>query len=285
MTMAIDNPLGDEFAKAGKIYDMLVSFFVNYSMQVIGAIIILAIGYFTARWISGWLVRFLKGKEVDVTLSELLGSITYFAVLFCFAVISLGKFGISISPFIAALGAFTLGAGLAVQGVVGNYGAGLSIIFARPFVVGNTLKVQGVSGVVEKIALPYTVLATEDGEKITIPNKEIIGQILENSFASKLVETIVSIDVAADPNAVIQSIHRALGTLQCVALDPGPQVGIDGFSDVAIRIGVRVWVPTASYYQSKYEVNAVILEGLRAVGVSLHVPRQVVDIIEQGSHT
>ena len=123
--------------------------------------------------------------------------------MFCFVVISLDKFGVSITPFVAALGAFTLGAGLAVQGVVGNYGAGLSIIFSQPFVVGNTLTVQGVSGVVEKITLPYTVLATEDGEKITIPNKEIIGQILENSFEHKLVETVVSLKVDVDVEQAI----------------------------------------------------------------------------------
>ena len=78
----------------------------------------------------------------------------------CFAVIALGKFGISITPFVVALGAFTLGAGLAVQSIVSNYGAGFSIILTRPFVVGNTLTVQGVSGVVEQIRLPYTVLAS-----------------------------------------------------------------------------------------------------------------------------
>ena len=275
----MENPLGEELAQAEKIYNALVDFFVNYSMQVIGAIIILVVGFIVARFVSRWLKKFLIGKQVDITLTELLGSITYFAILFCFVLISLGKFGVSITPFVAALGAFTLGAGLAVQGVVGNYGAGLSIIFARPFVVGNTLSVQGVSGVVEKISLPYTILATEDGEKITIPNKEIIGQILENSFEHKLVETIVTVEVTADVENVIRVLREALGALPSVTGEPAPQIGIDNFGDHAIRIGIRVWVPTATYYQGKYEVNASVYKTLKDAGIGLFIPRQEVQII------
>ncbi len=279
----MENPLGDEIEQAQKVYETLVAFFVNYSLQVIGALIILAIGYFVARAVGNWLTNFLKSKDLDVTLSELLGSMTYIAVLFCFIVISLGKFGISITPFIAALGAFTLGAGLAVQGIVGNYGAGFSIIFSRPFVVGNTLSVQGVSGVVERIALPYTVLVTEDGEKITVPNRQIIGQIIENSFENKLVETMVYIDVTADPVKVTSAIQAAIGAIDTVAAEPPPQVGIDGFSEYAMRIGVRAWVPTANYYHMKYTINAGIYDSLREIGVSLHVPRQDIRIVESAT--
>ena len=275
----MENPLGEELAQAEQIYNTLVDFFVNYSMQVIGAIIILLVGFVVARVISRWLIRFLTQKSVDVTLTELLGSIVYFSVLFCFILISLGKFGISITPFVAAMGAFALGAGLAVQGVIGNYGAGLSIIFARPFVVGNTLSVQGVSGVVEKITLPYTILATEDGEKITIPNKEIIGQILENSFENKLVETVVTIQVTADVDTATAALIAGLGKLDCVSEDPSAQVGIDSFNEHAIAIGIRVWVPTATYYQGKYAVNSAIYHSLKAAGIPLFVPRQEVQIV------
>jgi len=277
--MAIENPLDQELQQVSKIYDALIAFFVDYSMQVIGAIIIMVAGYFIAKAISNWLVKFLTGKNIDITLSELLGSIAYFAVLFCFIVIALGKFGISIAPFVAALGAFTLGAGLAIQGVVGNYGAGFSIILTRPFVVGNTLTVQGVSGVVTQIRLANTVLTNEDGELITIPNREIVGQILENSFAYKLVEIKLTIDPGSDPRHAIDALQTAIQTCECIAQQPPLQIGIDGFFNDTIRLGIRYWVPTATYYASKYQVNQVIYQTIAASGIILCAPRQQIQLL------
>lgn len=96
-------------------------------------------------------------------------------------IVVLGKFGITMTPFIAAIGAIAFGSSLALAGLMSNYGAGLSIIITRPFVVGDTIQIQGVSGVVEEVGLAATRLETEDGEQITIPNKHIVGDILINS--------------------------------------------------------------------------------------------------------
>jgi small conductance mechanosensitive channel len=277
--MAIDNPLAEEFDQAQLVYNKLTQFFVDYTMQVIGAIIILIIGFILARSVSRWLIKFLVAKQVDITMSQLLGSISYFAILFCFVVIALGKFGISITPFVAAMGAFTLGAGLAVQGIVSNYGAGFSIILSRPFVVGNTLSVQGVAGVVDEIRLAYTVLATEDGEKITIPNREIVGQILENSFEFKLVETVITLPLDADVHA-IDVLKKALITLEAVAQEPPSQVGIDDFSSNGIKVGIRCWVPTERYFDSKYRVNGEIYRVLTEQKIALGVPRHEIQLLK-----
>jgi small conductance mechanosensitive channel len=278
--MAIDNPLAEEFDQAQLVYNKLTQFFVDYTMQVIGAIIILIIGFILARSVSRWLIKFLVAKQVDITMSQLLGSISYFAILFCFVVIALGKFGISITPFVAAMGAFTLGAGLAVQGIVSNYGAGFSIILSRPFVVGNTLSVQGVAGVVDEIRLAYTVLATEDGEKITIPNREIVGQILENSFEFKLVETVITLPLDADVVHAIDVLKKALITLEAVAQEPPSQVGIDDFSSNGIKVGIRCWVPTERYFDSKYRVNGEIYRVLTEQKIALGVPRHEIQLLK-----
>ena len=277
--LTLENPLEQEFRQAEQIYQKLAEFAVEYSMSVFGAVIILIAGYFVSRSISQWVTRFLIRKDIDPTLSQLIGSVSYFSILFCFVVIALGKFGISITPFVAALGAFTLGAGLAIQGIVGNYGAGLSIIFTRPFVVGNTLTVQGFSGVVEEIRLAYTVLLKEDGQKLTIPNREIIGQILENSFEHRLVETILTIEMQADPYLAIDVIKDNIQGLDCVSGDPGPQVGIDDFATTGIRIGVRCWVPTTSYFTSKYQVNQVLYQALLDANIQLSTPQQKIHLI------
>lgn len=177
-------------------------------------------------------------------------------------------------------GAFTLGAGLAVQGVVSNYGAGLSIIFACQFVVGDTLTVQNVSGVVTDIRLAYTVLMTEDGERITVSNKEIIGQVLENSYENRLVETIFTIENTADPKRTIVLLREALQHQDCVATEPAIQVGIDDFSSYGIKIGVRCWVATTRYMHSKYDINTVIYETLEQAAIRLSVPKQEIRVLQ-----
>jgi small conductance mechanosensitive channel len=277
------NPIEEELQSAQRIYNMIVDFFVTYSFQVIGAIIILIAGYIVAKYASRLLVRFCERKDVDVTLRNFLGNLLYLLILFCFVIISLGKFGISVAPFVAALGALTLGAGLALQGIVSNYGAGFAIILTRPFVVGNTITVADVSGVVEEIKLAVTILMTEDGERITVPNKHIIGEIMHNSYEHKLVETIVGIDYSSDPDKAIAAISRCVTEMDCVTSEPPPLIGVDSFGESSIDIGVRFWVPTANYYQSKYRVNIGIFKALRDSGISIPFPRRDVQLLNTAS--
>ena len=264
----------EELEAATQIYDLIVEFFVNYSFQVVGAILILIIGLFVARYLKRWLIGVLEKRDIDVTLRLFIGNISYLLVLGSFLIIALGKFGISVAPFVAALGALTLGAGLALQPIVSNYGAGFSIILTRPFVVGNTISVQGVSGVVEEVKLAATLLVTEDGERITIPNKHIVGEIQVNSFEHRVVEAVVGIDYSCDPLQAIDVLREALGSLDCVPQEPGPQVGIDAFGDSSIDIGLRFWVPTDTYHQSRYRANALIWQTLKDHSISIPFPRR-----------
>ena len=172
----------NELETIQQIYNVVVEFFINYSFQILGAIIILVIGAKLASWLARMVVRLCEKKNIDITLSRFLGSVVKILVLTFVVIIAIGKFGISIAPFIAAIGAIAFGASFAIAGPVSNYGAGLVIILSRPFVIGNTITINGVSGVVDEIHLAVTILSTEDNEIITVPNKHIVGEILHNSF-------------------------------------------------------------------------------------------------------
>ena len=178
----------EEIKSVQKILSLIIDFFVNYSFQVIGAIIILIVGMIIARFAASFLLKFFERKDFDITLSKFIASAVKFIILGFIIIIALGKFGITIAPFIAALAAVAFGASFALQGPLSNYGAGLAIILARPFVVGNTITVRGVGGVVEEVTMGTTVLTDEDGVKITIPNKHILGEIIHNSEDWRIVE-------------------------------------------------------------------------------------------------
>ncbi len=166
--------------------------------MVLVAVITLIIGLIVARWLSRLVVRVGVKRNLDETLSRFLGNVVKLIIIGFVLIMTLGKLGIAITPLIAALGAVAFGSSLAFSGLLSNYAAGLTIIVSRPFVIGNTIEVKGVSGVVEEIGLGATHLSNEDGEEITIPNKNIVGEILTNSYENKVVEMTIGISYNDD---------------------------------------------------------------------------------------
>ena len=261
-----------------QIYNVAVEFIINYSFQILGAIIILIVGAKIASWLGKLVSNLCEKKEVDLTLSRFLGSVVKILVLTFVVIIAIGKFGISIAPFIAALGAIAFGTSFAISGPVSNYGAGLVIILSRPFVIGDTITIQGVSGQVDEIHLANTILETEDGEKITIPNKHIIGEIQVNSFANRIVESTVGISYEDNPETAIEVIQEALANIDDICPDPPPQVGIEAFGESSIDIGVRYWVPTKKYFQTLYRGNMAIHKALKTADITIPYPQRDVNL-------
>ena len=268
----------EEMQQLEAIYDAIVAFFVNYSFQLIGAIIILIIGMFVAGRTARWVEHFCIGKKLDITLSRFIGSFIKIAIIVGVAIIALGKLSISVTPFVAAIGALSLGAGLAVQGLVSNYGAGLNIIITRPFVVGDTITVKGVTGIVEEVHLACTILTDEDSVRIMIPNRHIVGEILHNSAANSLVETTVGVAYNSDPNQVTDVILAVLDT-HGVSDTRTPQVGIGEFGDSSLNIEVRFWVPTDKFHETRFKVNNAIFEALKLAGIEIPFPQREVRML------
>ena len=271
----------EELSTLQKLIDTLVEFFVNYSFQVVGAVIILIIGVLIAHSVTDIFLKFTETKKWDITLSKFLAGGIKILILGFAVLIALGKFGITIAPFIAALSALTFGASFAIQGPLSNYGAGISIIMGRPFVVGNTITVAGVSGVVQEVKLACTILTNEEGVKITIPNKHIVGEILYNSQENRLAEGLVGISYDSDPEMAIGVVRRTVEQFSEVTKDPRPQIGIRDFGDSAVNIGYRYWVPTAKYFQITYAVNLAIYKALQTAKIPIPFPQRDIHIISQ----
>jgi small conductance mechanosensitive channel len=205
-------------------------------------------------------------------------------IVFMFAVlIALDKFGITISPFIATLSAMIFGASFALQAPLSNYAAGLTIIFTRPFVVGNTITIKGYNGVVEEVKLPSTILSTGDGEKITIPNKDIVGEVIINSMENKVTETTIGISYGDDPEAAIRLIRKTLTQFPQILKTPEPQIGVDNFGDSSILIGVRYWAPTKLQLVTKHAANLAIYYALKQAKITIPFPQREVRLLQKDS--
>jgi small conductance mechanosensitive channel len=275
----VEENLGKELEQAQEIYALIVEFFVNYSFQILGALLIFIIGLLAARKVGNSIFNLCQKKELDITLSRFIASTTKIIVMVMVAIIALGKLGISVTPFLAAIGALSLGAGLAVQGLLSNYGAGLNIILTRPFVVGDTINVQGVSGQVKEVQLAFTLLTNEDGTQITIPNRHIVGEIIHNSFEYTLAELSIGIAYSEDPDHAIGLILNALADLEGVTDDKRPQVGIESFGSHAVHIGIRVWLPTQQYFDLLYAANRRVYAALKENNVVIPLPQQEVRLL------
>jgi small conductance mechanosensitive channel len=275
----LQEDLQQEFAQLQKVYNMLTEFVVQYSFQILGAMVIFIIGLWVASKVQRFIAALCIKHDVDVTLSGFISNVVRLLVIMMVAVIALGKLGISVAPFIAAVGALALGAGLALQGMLSNYAAGVTIILTRPFVVGDTVKIQGVIGVVKVITLGMTILTNEDGDEISIPNKHIVGEVLHNSFEYMLVESTIGISYDDDPEQAVKILAVALASIDVVATEPAAQIGIEAFGDSSINLGVRFWVPTKNYYEVKYTANLKMFQALKQDGITIPFPQREVRLL------
>lgn len=261
------------------VVEILNEFAVNYGFQVFGALIILLMGWQVSRWVSKIVLNLCQRTQLDITLAKFFAGIAKTSIVIFVVIVALGKFGITITPLIAALGAVAFGSTLALQGPLSNYGSGLTIIFTRPFVVGDTIKIQNVIGIVEEIKLAYTWLTTEDGERITIPNNRIIGEILHNSYANLIVETSIAISYESNVREAVDTILKILKDSSEVVNQPEAQAGIEKFGESAIIIGIRYWVSTEQYYQAMYHTNQTIFSALKERNIAIPYPRQDIHLV------
>lgn len=262
--------VGEQVEAIGTALDVVTAFAIEYGFQLLGALVFLAIGLKVVGWMGRRITGMLEAKNVDVTLARFLGNALKLVLMVLLVIITLGNFGISIAPLIALAGASAFGATVAIQGPLSNYGAGISIILGRLFQVGDTITVRGnASGVVREITLAYTRLVGEDGEEITVPNKEIVGRVIVNSETRRVVQTKIAVRDGQDLEAAKRALRTVVSGFPELAGGPAVQVGVHDFAYGGVVLGLRFWVPSKRYFELRYAVNDAALAALRKAGVAL----------------
>ena len=270
MEKQVEDAVVKQVETVSRWVDTLIEFTVTYGFQIVGALFFLFIGLKVAAWAGRRVAGILDARDVDPTFGRFIGNVIKVVMVVFLVIITLGNFGISIAPLIALAGASAFGATIALQGPLSNYGAGLSIILTRPFAVGNTITVnRDTSGVVEDITLAHTILIGEDGERITIPNKEIVGRIIVNSKKNRVVLTKICIGESEDAEQAVTVLRDTLQSIDEVNDGPKPQVGIHDFTYGGLVLGLRFWVPSDRYFQVRYAVNGAALSALKQARIKL----------------
>ena len=246
----------------------LIDLAIKFGPRVVVAILILAVGVYASRWVGAGFGKSLGKLNLEPPVRQLLVRVVRLIVIGLFLIMALQNLGVELLPLIAGLGVAGAGVALAMQGVLGNLVAGLTIIFTRPFRVGEYVSMVGVEGRVESIELFSTRLSHADGSIVVVPNRKIVGEILHNYGQVRQLDLSVAIGQADDLGRALAAVEEVVQANPRVLKDPAAFVGVKALADSTISIAVKPWVQVPDYVPAVAEINQAIVEKFRAAGVT-----------------
>jgi len=255
----------------------------EFAPKLFTALVILIIGFFITRWIVKLVGGWLRKLELEPPVRDLLTRIVWIILMGLFLVMALQNLGVELLPLIAGLGVAGAGIALAMQGVLGNLAAGLTIIFTKPFRVGEYVSMVGVEGRVEAIQLFSTKLSHPDLSRVVIPNRKIVGEILHNYGKIRQLDVVVGVAYSTDLNAALLAVSDVLAQNKRVLQDPAPVVRVAMLADSSINIVVRPWVNVPDFGPAGGEINKAVVEEFRARNISIPFPQREVRLLNSAA--
>jgi small conductance mechanosensitive channel len=262
--------------------DISMNLVIQYGLQAGSALLILAIGAFLARSAGQYTHRSLAKIEMETPVRLLLVRLVKGIIVLFTLLVMLQQFGIQIFPLIAGLGVAGVGIGLALQGVFLNLFAGLSIIFTKPFRVGEFINILEEHGEVQAIDIFTTKLLHLDRSIVVIPNRKIIGEILHNYGNIRQLDLTVGVAYATDLAQALASVRRIVTANPRVLQDPAPVIGISLLGDSSINISVKPWVAIPNYVPAQAELYQAIVEEFRTDHIQIPFPQREIRMLNAG---
>lgn len=254
---------------------------LRFGPKLLVASLILVAGYYAGRWLGKAADSLFTRLDLDVTARHLLVRMVHMLTLGLFAIMALQNLGVELLPLIAGLGVAGAGLALAMQGVLSNLAAGLTILFTRPFRVGEYIAIVGVEGQVEVISLFNTILRHADRSQVVIPNRKIVGEILHNYGQLRQLDLSVGVAYDSDIGAALASIEAVLKANPRILREPAPQVQVAALADSSVNIAIRPWVNVADFGPAGGEITRAVLDALRSAGVAIPFPQREVRLINR----
>ncbi len=261
-----------------------IEFVTEYGMRTLFAAVIFIVG----RWVAGLISRTIRGvmhrHKIDPVLTSFAASMVYFGLLAMAALAALNKLGIETTSFVALIGAAGLAVGLAVQGSLANFAAGVLIIIFRPFKLGDYIEGGGSAGVVKEISILTTVLATPDNKKIIVPNSAVMGSNITNYSAhdTRRLDMVFGVSYSDDLAKVKRILDEILAADARCLKDPAPTVAVLALADSSINFAVRPWVKTEDYWNVFFDLQMKVKLRFDAEGITIPFPQREVHVIHSG---
>ena len=254
----------------------------TYGFSVIGAIIILVVGWLVARFIRKVVQALMTRAKMDQIIVSFASSLTYVALMVFVIIAALGKLGVPTASFITVVGAAGLAIGFALQGGLANFAAGVLIAIFRPFKVGHYIEAGGAAGIVEHIEIFTTTLRTPDNKEVILPNGKVLGDNITNYTAkeTRRVDLVIGVSYGDDLDKVRTVVLDVLKGDERVLEEPEPTVAVVELADSSVNFVVRPWVKTADYWDAYFGITKAIKQRFDAEGISIPFPQRDVHMYQ-----
>ena len=265
----------------GTVVDQSVDVLATWGLKVLGALAVLLIGRMIASWGRKITRRSLERAAIDDTVIPFASRLVYFLIMAFVLLAVLGLFGIPTTSVIAVLGAASLAVGLALQGTLTNFAAGVMLLIFRPFEVDDYIEVSGHAGTVKAIGVFATTLNTVDNVQITIPNGKVYGEAIKNFSANEIrrVDLVASVAYGDDLQVARDTLMGILEADERVLEDPAPTVAVSELGSSSVDFVVRPWCRAEDYWDVRFDLTRQIKESLEEAGCSIPFPQQDMHVI------
>jgi len=263
--------------------DTLIALFATWGLRVVGALAVLAAGWFGARSVRGAVRKALARRDTDATLIPFASSLAYYLVITFVLVAVLGMFGVQVTSIIAVLGAVAFAVGLALQGTLSNFASGVMLLLFRPFKVGDYVDAGGTAGSVAEIGIFFTTLNTPDNVRVVVPNTSVWGQTIHNYAANdtRRNDMVVGVSYDDDLGRAIEIIQGVVHGDERVLPEPAPTIAVSELGDSSVNIVVRPWCNKADYWNVRFDLTRKMKEALEAGGCSIPFPQRDVHLFQE----
>lgn len=255
---------------------------VQYGMSVIGAIVLFVVGLMIAGWARRKMSKGLTKVGTDASLIPFFSSMLYYVILGVVLIAVLNLFGIETTSLIAVLASAGLAVGLALQGTLSNFAAGVMLLIFRPIRVGDFVEVAGQAGTVKEIEIFNTILHTSDNVRVVIPNGAVYGDTIKNySFNdTRRIDLVMGIGYDDNIGTAIEIIERVITADSRTLQDPAPAVAVAELGDSSVNLFVRPWCAAGDYWGLRCDLTRKLKEELEAGGCSIPFPQSDVHVID-----
>jgi small conductance mechanosensitive channel len=260
----------------------LIDLALRFGPKVLVAVLILVAGAMAGRWIGRALERGLARMEFEPPVRLLMVRLVRVLVFGLFAILALQNLGVELLPLIAGLSIAGAGIALATQGILSNVFAGLTIIFTKPYRVGDYIEIVAVQGQVQLITIFSTTLLHADHSRVVVPNRKVVGEILHNYGQIRQAEVKVGVGYEVDLPQAIAAIRELVLANTRVLRDPPPQVQVVALAESMVQIALKPWVAVADYAPVVGELSLAVVETCRQRGISIPYPQREVRLIGSG---
>jgi len=253
---------------------------INWGIKIIGAVIIFIIGRWIAQIFTKLLRKALEKSKIDVTLIKFLGDLAYFSLLLLIIIAALGTLGVNTTSFSAIIAAAGFAVGMALKDNISNFGAGILIIFLKPFKVGDVVNAGGANGSIEEIGIFNTVIKSGDNTVTIVPNSNIIGKNITNYSSKPLrrIDLIIGVGYGDDLKLVKKTLREIVNSDERILKDPAPTIALAELADSSVNFNVRPWVKNEDYWS----VRSDLLEKIKLIfdekGINIPYPQMDVHI-------